>query len=128
MFLGYTAKLNGIENIRFVAADSKDYAKALAEDGEHIDVAFIDPPRAGCSASFLKSLSGLSPDCIVYISCNPETQARDLLSLVRGGYAVKKIQPVDMFPFTSHVESVVCLTKENGTPERRKDNARNSRA
>ena len=105
------AKLNGIENIRFVAADSKDYAKALAEDGEHIDVAFIDPPRAGCSASFLKSLSGLSPDRIVYISCNPETQARDIKVLGRLGYKAQVCYPYDMFPHTNHTECAVLLNK-----------------
>ena len=105
------AKLNGIENIRFVAADSKDYAKALAEDGEHIDVAFIDPPRAGCSASFLKSLSRLSPDRIVYISCNPETQARDIKVLGRLGYKAQVCYPFDMFPHTNHTECAVLLNK-----------------
>lgn len=107
------ARLNDIGNIRFTAADSKEYAKALAENGERIDVAFIDPPRAGCTASFLKSLARLSPERIVYISCNPETQARDLRVLGRLGYKAEICYPFDMFPHTNHVESVVLLRWKN---------------
>lgn len=106
------AKLNGISNIRFTAADSKDYAKMLLQDGVHIDAAFIDPPRAGCSASFLKSLAKLAPDRIVYISCNPETQARDLRVLGRLGYKAIICYPYDMFPHTNHCESIVMMIKE----------------
>ncbi len=107
------AKLNGIDNIRFTAADSKDYVKELLIQGEHIDAAFIDPPRAGCTASFLNSLARLSPDKIVYISCNPETQARDLRILSRLGYQAKICYPFDMFPHANHTESVVLLTKKD---------------
>ena len=104
------AQLNGIDNIRFTAADSKDYAKELLLQGEHIDVAFIDPPRAGCTASFLNSLAKLSPDKIVYISCNPETQARDLRVLYRLGYRAEICYPFDMFPHTNHVETAALLS------------------
>lgn len=107
------AKLNGIENIRFTAADSRGYAKTLAEKGTHIDAAFIDPPRAGCSASFLNALSRLAPDRIVYISCNPETQARDIRVLGRLGYRAEVCYPFDMFPHTNHVETVVLLRRKN---------------
>jgi 23S rRNA (uracil1939-C5)-methyltransferase len=107
------AKRNGIDNIRFTAADSKDYAKKLTEKGARVDVAFIDPPRAGCTASFLNSLARLSPDKIVYISCNPETQARDLRILSRLGYQAKNCYPFDMFPHANHTESVVLLTKKD---------------
>lgn len=106
------AKLNGIQNIRFTAADSKDYAAALAQDGARIDAAFIDPPRAGCTAGFLKALSKLSPERIVYISCNPESQARDVRVLGRLGYRAEVCYPFDMFPFTNHCESIVLLTKQ----------------
>ena len=105
------AKQNGIENIRFTAADSKEYAKKLAENNVHIDAAFIDPPRAGCSASFLNSLAKLSPDRIVYISCNPETQARDIRILGRLGYRAHVCYPFDMFPHTNHTESICLLSK-----------------
>ena len=105
------AKLNGIENARFVCADAGEYMHRLAECGEHIDTVITDPPRAGCSKKFIEALLTLSPNRIVYISCNPETLARDLYSLTKGGYKVEKMQGVDMFPFTEHVESVVSLTR-----------------
>ena len=104
------AKLNGIENIRFTAADSRDFAKRLAEKGARVDAAFIDPPRAGCSASFLNSLAKLSPERIVYISCNPETQARDIRVLGRLGYKAQVCYPYDMFPHTNHTESICLLS------------------
>lgn len=107
------AKLNGIDNIRFTAADSKDYAKELLQNGTHIDAAFIDPPRAGCTSSFLNSLAKLSPDRIVYISCNPETQARDLRILGRLGYKAEICYPFDMFPHSNHVESICLLTHKS---------------
>ena len=103
------AELNGIKNVRFFAADSGDFMDDLRKNGEAADVVITDPPRAGCSGKFLNCLVSLSPKKIVYISCNPETLARDLYSLRKGGYKVKKIQPVDMFPYTDHVESVVLL-------------------
>lgn len=106
------AALNGIENIRFTAADSRLYAKALAADGAHIDAAFIDPPRAGCTAGFLNALSKLAPEKIVYISCNPETQGRDIRILSGFGYKPQICRPFDMFPFTNHVESIISLIKE----------------
>ena len=102
------------EKIRFTAADSRLYAKELAELKERVDVAFIDPPRAGCTAGFLKALSRLAPDRIVYISCNPETQARDIRVLHRLGYTAKVCCPFDMFPHTKHVESIVLLTRIKG--------------
>ena len=71
----------------------------------------MDPPRAGSDKAFLSSVVTLSPKKIVYISCNPETQARDLSFLVRNGYKVRKIQPVDMFPHTAHVECIALLTR-----------------
>ena len=106
------AELNGIENISFTAADSRLYAKELQERGERVDVAFVDPPRAGCTAGFLKSLSRLSPERIVYISCNPETQARDIRVLGRLGYKAQMCYPFDMFPHTKHVETVVLLSRK----------------
>ena len=108
-----SAKLNGVKNIRFTAADSKDYAKALAKSGEQIDAAFIDPPRAGCTASFLSALARLAPERIVYISCSPETQARDIMVLGRLGYQAKVCYPFDMFPHTSHCESVCKLIRSD---------------
>lgn len=105
------AKINGVENINFVCADAGEFMLRMKERGEKCDVLFMDPPRAGSDKRFLSCAVALLPEKIVYISCNPETQQRDLFYLVKNGYKVKKIQPVDMFPFTSHVECVVLLTK-----------------
>ena len=106
------AKLNEIGNISFTAADSRLYVRQLAADGVQIDAAFIDPPRAGCTASFLNALAKLRPERIVYISCNPTTQARDIKILARLGYRAQVCYPFDMFPHTNHVETVVLMTKK----------------
>ena len=106
------ARRNGIANATFHAADAGQFMEAMAAKGQTADVVVTDPPRAGCSGKFLHSLLKLAPERVVYVSCNPETLARDLYTLTKGGYKVKKMQPVDMFPFTSHVECVVSLTKK----------------
>lgn len=103
------AKLNDTKNIRFYCADAGEFMVDMASSGERADVVFMDPPRAGSDKAFLSSVVTLSPKKIVYISCNPETQARDISFLIRNGYKVKKIQPVDMFPHTAHVETVCQL-------------------
>ena len=105
------AKENKIENIEFFKGDAGDFMVAMAEERERADVLFMDPPRAGSDKKFLSSAVALMPEKIVYISCNPETQQRDLNYLTRNGYKVKKIQPVDMFPYTNHVECVVRLSR-----------------
>lgn len=107
------AKLNSIDNIDFCCADAKDYIAHLKDEGVKIDVAFVDPPRAGCSKEFLQSVIDMNIQKIVYISCNIETQSRDLRLLKKHGYKVETIQPVDMFPHTNHVESIALITKEN---------------
>lgn len=104
-------RINKLENVRVFKADAGAFMTDMAESGERADVVFTDPPRAGCSREFLQSLVTLSPKKIVYISCNPETQARDLRFLYKNDYRVKRIQPVDMFPYTKHVESIVLLSK-----------------
>lgn len=106
------AKLNNTKNIRFICKDAGEFMLSMKEQGEKCDVLFMDPPRAGSDRKFLSSAVTLSPEKIVYISCNPETQQRDLFYLIKNGYRVKKIQPVDMFPFTAHVETVVLLAKK----------------
>ena len=105
-------KRNDIENVRVLKADAGEFMEMLAEEGDGIDVVFTDPPRAGCNRQFLASLVRLAPKKVVYISCNIETQARDLRYLTANGYAVKRIRPVDMFPYTRHVETVVLLQRE----------------
>ena len=104
-------KRNGVKNARFYCADAGEFMTAMAEENETADVLFMDPPRAGSSPEFLRSALKLAPKRIVYISCNPETQARDLAVLTKGGYKVRAIQPVDMFPHTNHIESVVLMTR-----------------
>lgn len=106
------AKINGIENIKFICADAGEFMLGMKEQDEKCDVLFMDPPRAGSDKRFLSCAVALSPEKIVYISCNPETQQRDLYYLIKNGYKVKKIQPVDMFPYTAHVETVVLLSKK----------------
>ena len=106
------AKINEIENIKFVCADAGEFMLGMKEQGEKCDVLFMDPPRAGSDKRFLSCAVALSPEKIVYISCNPETQQRDLYYLIKNGYKVKKVQPVDMFPYTAHVETVVLLSKK----------------
>lgn len=105
------ARINNVENIDFVCDDAGRYMVNLAEEGLKADVVIMDPPRAGSDVKFLKSLVTLSPRKVVYISCNPETLARDLMYLSKNKYKVRKIQPVDMFPHTEHIECVVLLTK-----------------
>ncbi len=105
------AKRNNAKNARFYCADAGDFMQALAEEGERFDVVFMDPPRSGSSKKFIDSLAVANPKRVVYISCNPETLARDLLLLSKKGYKVQKIQPVDMFPHTNHIECVVQLIK-----------------
>ena len=105
------AKLNSAENTEFYNADAGEFlADAAASSNEKYDVVIMDPPRSGSTVKFLKSVVKLAPKTVVYVSCNPETLARDLMFLVRNGYKVKKIQPVDMFPHTNHVETVVLLS------------------
>ncbi len=105
------ARMNGLKNCWFTAGDAGEYMRQMAEDGVRPDVVFLDPPRAGSDEQFLGSLLKAAPERVVYVSCNPETLARDLRFLVSGGYRVGAVQPVDMFPFTEHVETVVLLTK-----------------
>ena len=105
------AKRNQIKNARFFQGDAGVFMTEMAARKEAVDVVFMDPPRAGSDEAFLSSVVKLAPERVVYISCNPETQARDLKYLVKKGYAVKKIQPVDMFPFSGHVETVCLLSR-----------------
>ena len=108
------AKENEINNVNFYNDDAGEFMIKFVNSGQKIDVVFMDPPRAGSDKNFLSKLVTLSPEKVVYISCNPQTQARDLLYLSKNGYKVKKIQPVDMFPHTSHVETVVLLNRQKG--------------
>ena len=105
------AKENKIKNIFFTCADAGEFMEAAAAGQEQYDLVFMDPPRAGASREFLQALCSLSPKRVVYISCNPETLARDLTFLRQHHYTAETIQPVDMFPHTRHIEAVVLLTR-----------------
>jgi 23S rRNA (uracil1939-C5)-methyltransferase len=105
------AKINSISNAQFYQADAGTFMVSLAEQQISMDVVFMDPPRAGSDEAFLSSAVKLFPKRIVYISCNPETLARDLKYLTKHGYQVRRMQPVDMFGFTEHTECVTLLQK-----------------
>ena len=102
------------ETVKRNNVNAGEFMIKFVNSGQKIDVVFMDPPRAGSDKNFLSKLVTLSPEKVVYISCNPQTQARDLLYLSKNGYKVKKIQPVDMFPHTSHVETIVLLNRQKG--------------
>ncbi len=104
--------LNGIKNTEFYCADAGEFMKGMASEGERVDAVILDPPRAGSDEKFLSSLVKLSPQKTVYISCNPETLERDLAYLTVHGYRVTAVQPVDMFPFTHHIEVITILEKQ----------------
>ncbi len=116
------AAANGVKNIQFFCGDAGRFMVEMAEARESADVVITDPPRAGCSLDFLRSLIRLAPKRVVYVSCNPETLARDLGFLTRKGYKAVKIQPVDMFPFTEHVETVVQLVKQDKRSAKKEHN------
>ena len=105
------ARANGIANARFLCADATSAIQRMAQQGEQVDVVILDPPRAGSTPEFLQAVCQLAPERVVYISCNPETQRRDLEYLTARGWKATFIQPVDLFPHTEHVETVVLLSK-----------------
>lgn len=110
------SKLNKIDNVMFYNDDAGDFMVNLAMEKQNIDTVFMDPPRNGSDERFLSSMVKLKPRQVIYISCNPVTQVRDLDYLMKNGYKVEEIQPVDMFPHTFHVETVVLISKVN-TPK-----------
>ena len=102
------AKRNNVKNIEFYQNDAGKFLVNMAEQGAEVDVVLMDPPRSGSDEAFLSSVVKIGPKKVVYISCNPETLARDLKYLTKNGYKVQRAVGCDMFPFTSHCE-VVCL-------------------
>ena len=107
------AKRNQMKNIRFYQDDAGRFMEKMAAKGEKADVVFMDPPRIGSTEQFMKSAVTLAPQKIVYISCDPQTQARDLKYLTKHGYKAMGAYPYDMFPFTKHAENIVLLVKQN---------------
>lgn len=109
-------KLNNIENAEFILGKSEEKMPQLLKEGIQADVVVVDPPRKGCEKEVLDAIMTMSPEKIIYVSCNPATLARDLKVLVSGGYEVEKVQPLDMFPHTLHVETITLITRaENRT-------------
>lgn len=105
------AKTNQARNIRFVCEDATEYICKAAANKEHFDVVLMDPPRAGSTKEFIDSVIALAPERVVYVSCNPQTLARDL-KWFRRGYKVEKMRPYDMFPLTDHCEVVCSLVRK----------------
>lgn len=106
------AKRNNVGSIRFIAADAAEYMTRMSENGESADVVVLDPPRSGSTEAFVKAAASISPKRVVYISCNPETLGRDLEWFGKAGYKAIEAEPVDMFPFTRHVENIVKLVRK----------------
>ena len=112
----YNAEANGIKNAKFFTGDATDTEKLLEAAESELgkikpDVIILDPPRAGCDEKLLRFIVSLNPRRIVYISCNPSTLARDVKLMLELGYLASEVTPMDMFPMTGHVESVVALTR-----------------
>ncbi|NJD03337.1 MAG: 23S rRNA (uracil(1939)-C(5))-methyltransferase RlmD [Ruminiclostridium sp.] len=104
------AEINGVGNIEFVAGEAEKIIPGMYERGIRADVVVVDPPRKGCDETLLGTLTDMQPDRIVYVSCNPATLARDLNYLEKHSYKTVEVQPVDMFPWTMHVECVIMMT------------------
>ena len=103
---------NGVTNAEFILGDAVEKLPELIKSGVRPDVIVLDPPRAGCGEPVLKAIAQSQPKRVVYVSCNPATLARDLAYLNDHGYRPVKVQPVDMFPRTHHVETVVLLARQ----------------
>ena len=107
----HNSERNGITNAEFYCGEVEKLVPELNEQGIKADVIFVDPPRKGCDEALLKSLVDMAPERIIYVSCNPSTLARDLKYLGENGFKTGDVQPVDMFPWTEHVECVTVLYK-----------------
>lgn len=105
------ARINNIGNVEFIAGEVEKVVPKLYAKGVQADVVVLDPPRKGCDRQLLDTVVEMGPERIVYVSCNPSTLARDLKMLAGKGYEAKEIQPVDMFPHTFHVETVVLMSR-----------------
>ncbi|RBW70825.1 23S rRNA (uracil(1939)-C(5))-methyltransferase RlmD [Bacillus taeanensis] len=103
------AELNHIKNVEFAVGEAETIIPNWYEEGIKADVMVVDPPRKGCDEKLLQTMLDMKPKRVVYVSCNPATLARDLKVLEEGGYKTQEVQPVDMFPHTTHVENVAVL-------------------
>ena len=107
------AQVNQIDNVQFINADALKGAQMLLRSKIKPDVVIVDPPRKGCSTDTLAAIVKMAPEKLVYVSCDPATLARDVRILSNEGYRLEKVQPVDLFPQTVHVETVVLMSKVN---------------
>ncbi|MBC2305084.1 23S rRNA (uracil(1939)-C(5))-methyltransferase RlmD [Listeria booriae] len=107
------AKLNKMDNVTFAVGKAEEVIPDWFKQGIKADVLVVDPPRKGCDDALLQTILKMKPKRVVYVSCNPATLARDMLVLTEGGYEAKMVQPVDMFPQTTHVECVTVLQRQN---------------
>ena len=107
------ARHNKLSNAKFVCADATEWMAAAADEGLHPDVVFLDPPRAGSTPECITAVAKMAPRRVVYVSCDPETLARDVAIFARHGYKAKGFTPVDLFPQTRHVETVCLLVLRN---------------
>ena len=105
------AERNRINNAEFYCGNAEEVVPELYRQGMQADVVIVDPPRKGCDEVLLKTLIDMAPQRIVYVSCNPSTLARDMKVLHGSGYEPQKVQPVDMFPWTNHVECVTLMSR-----------------
>ena len=105
------AKINNIKNAEFICSDAAEAAEQLSENKTRPDVVVVDPPRKGCDGVVIESICKMSPKRVVYVSCDPETLARDLAVFEKSGFNVLEVTPVDMFPRTQHVETVVLMSQ-----------------
>ena len=107
------AEQNGMKNARFICADAALAAEKLAQEGTKTDVVIVDPPRKGCSEELIKTIAnGFTPERVVYVSCDPATLARDIKIFGDMGYELREYTPADLFPRTSHVETVALLYRK----------------
>ncbi len=104
------AKLNNIQNAKFKAGKAEEVIPEIYEEGFTADIVILDPPRKGCEKNVIQTVVNMKPKKIVYVSCDPSTLARDLKDFLQCGYRLENVQPVDMFPSTVHVETIVLLT------------------
>jgi len=105
------AEVNGFTNAKFLAADASDFAEFIKDRGTGRLVVVVDPPRKGLAAEVIRDIVRNEPDCVVYISCNPDTLARDIVEFGKYGYTADEVFPYDLFPRTGHVECVTVLKK-----------------
>ena len=107
------ARDNHVKNAEFIVGDATVVMPRLYKQGIRADVVVVDPPRAGCTPTVLETFANMKPKRIVYVSCNPASLARDIAILDGLGYHAREVQPVDMFPNTSHVESIALIVRSD---------------